>query len=108
MVVEYGDLEECSSKPKQNYLTKYRFKIALECPTRLYYNDNKQYANRAFEDSFLKELATGGFQVGALAQCYYPGGVLIDTRDHQAAYLKTLSLLQQKDIIIFDLISFNA
>jgi len=51
-----------------HYLTKSRFKLALECTTKLYYNDNKQYANKAFEDNFLKELATGGFQVGALAQ----------------------------------------
>lgn len=84
------------------YLTKSRFKLALECTTKLYYNDNKQYANKVFEDNFLKELATGGFQVGALAQCYFPTGNLIDTLDHQAVFSQTLLLLQQQDVIIFE------
>ncbi len=84
------------------YLTKSRFKLALECTTKLYYNDNKQYANKAFEDNFLKELATGGFQVGALAQCYFPTGVSINTLDHQDAYSQTLSLLQQEYVTIFE------
>ncbi len=47
-------------------------------------------------------MATGGFQVGALAQCYFPTGNLIDTLDHQAAFSQTLSLLQQQDVIIFE------
>src|SRR5688500_11590752 len=84
------------------YLTKSRFKLALECTTKLYYNDNKQYANKATEDNFLKNLATGGFQVGALAQCYFPSGILVETRDHQEAYAQTLELLQRKDVIIFE------
>ncbi len=84
------------------FLTKSRFKLALECTAKLYYNDNKQYANKASEDSFLLELANGGFQVGALARCYYPGGVLVHTKDHQAAFEQTLQLLQQENITIFE------
>ncbi len=84
------------------YLTKSRFKLALECTTKLFYNDNKQYANRAFDDKFLEQLAQGGFQVGALAQCYHPGGVLVATRDHLAAFAQTLQLLQQENVIIFE------
>jgi hypothetical protein len=84
------------------YLTKSRFKLALECTSKLYYNDNKQYANKATEDNFLKNLATGGFQVGALAQCYFPTGILIDTLEHEDAYKQTTTLLQQQDVIIFE------
>jgi hypothetical protein len=87
---------------KQNYLTKSRFKIALECPTQLFYGDNKQYANQDSGDTFLQELATGGFQVGSLAQCYYPEGIPIETKDHEAAFSQTLSLLQQKNVVIFE------
>ena len=56
------------------YLTKSRFKLALECPTKLYYTGNKQYMNRSLEDSFLKALDEGGFQVDELANLYVPGG----------------------------------
>ena len=52
-------------------LTKSRFKIALECPTRLYYEANDQYRNRLQDDAFLAALADGGHQVGALAKFKY-------------------------------------
>ncbi len=91
-----------SCKPIQSYLTKSRFKIALECPTRLYYNDNKEYANKALEDTFLLELANGGFQVGALARCYHPGGILIKTKEHEAAFSETLAFLEKENITIFE------
>lgn len=84
------------------YLTKSRFKIATECITQLYYHDDKRYANQSLEDNFLKELAKGGFQVGALAQCYHPGGVLVDTMEHQQAFEQTLELLKQENVTIFE------
>jgi hypothetical protein len=46
------------------YLTKSRFKLALECPTKLFYTgktDLYPYAKQ--EDEFLQALADGGFQV---------------------------------------------
>ena len=50
---------------KQKLFTKSAFKIALECPRRLYYAyDSKLYANQDLTDDFLKSLAEGGFQVG--------------------------------------------
>jgi hypothetical protein len=40
------------------YLTKSRFKLALTCPTKLYYNElPEEYTNTQVEDSFLKALA---------------------------------------------------
>ena len=57
---------------KQKLFTNSAFKIALECPRRLFYAyDSKQYANQQLEDEFLQSLAKGGFQVGELAQVYY-------------------------------------
>ena len=58
------------------YLTKSKFKLAIECPTKLYYAGKKEYYNKKKDDDFLQALAEGGFQVGELAQCYYPDGVL--------------------------------
>ena len=53
------------------YLTKSRFKQALECSTKLFYNKKVEYANLSNEDSFLQSLAEGGFQVGELAKFYF-------------------------------------
>ena len=61
-------------RQKPFYLTKSRFKSALECPTKLYYTSNDQYANLKSDDEFLMALAEGGFQVGELAKYYHPGG----------------------------------
>ncbi len=56
------------------YITKSRFKLALQCPTKIYYDGKPEYANQKLEDTFLLALADGGFQVGELAKCYFPGG----------------------------------
>jgi len=47
-------------------LTKSRFKLALECPNKLYYTRKKEYANTKKDDPFLAALADGGFQVEEL------------------------------------------
>ena len=58
------------------YFTKGRFKLALECPTKLYYTRKKnEYADQTLEDPFLKALADGGFQIEELAKAYYPEGI---------------------------------
>jgi len=59
--------------PRPRYLTKSRFKLALECPVKLFYTGKEDYANSKLEDSFLMALAEGGIQVGELAKQYYPG-----------------------------------
>jgi len=84
------------------YLTKSKFKLAIECPTKLYYAGKKEYYNKKKDDDFLQALAEGGFQVGELAQCYYPDGVLVDTLDHQEALIKTNKLLQNDHVVIFE------
>ncbi|MGN6604516.1 MAG: DUF2779 domain-containing protein [Ginsengibacter sp.] len=84
------------------YLTKSRYKIAKECPQKLYYTSKKEYYNAKLEDDFLAMLAEGGFQVGELAKYYYPGGVLIETLDTEKALADTNKLLEQEEAVIYE------
>jgi hypothetical protein len=84
------------------YLTKSRFKLAMECPTKLFYTGKKEYANHKLEDKFLAALADGGFQVGHLAKCYFPGGIEVLTRDYDEAIKRTEELLRREHATIFE------
>jgi hypothetical protein len=83
-------------------LTKSKFSQSWECPRKLYYSNNKEYGSTMLNDPFLRALALGGFQVGALAQKYFPGGILVDTLDKTKALAQTQELLQKDRIIIFE------
>ena len=88
---------------KQKLFTKSAFKIALECPRRLYYAyDSKLYANQDLTDDFLKSLADGGFQVGELAKVYYgvKGDADIDVLGYDEAVEKTKELFKNENINI--------
>ncbi len=88
------------SQPR--YLTKSRFKLAMECPTKLFYTAKKEYANQKTDDPFLMALANGGFQVGELAKCYFPGGVDVTTLDYDDAVSQTEELLKRDNATIFE------
>lgn len=45
-----------SNRPNKRYLTKSRFKLAVECPTKLFYTGKPEYANVNNEDAFLAML----------------------------------------------------
>ena len=87
---------------KPRYLTKSRFKLALECPTKLFYTGKKEYPDQKLDDAFLAALAEGGFQVGELAKCYFPGGHDITTLDYSEAEQQTNELLKQSKVTIFE------
>ncbi|HNX29870.1 MAG TPA: DUF2779 domain-containing protein [Syntrophomonadaceae bacterium] len=87
---------------KPRYLTKSRFKLALECPAKLFYDGKTEYANQKIEDNFLLSLAEGGFQVGELAKCYISGGHDIRTLDYEEALHQTAELLKQDQVIIYE------
>ena len=89
------------SGPSQRYLTKSRFKLALECPTKLYYTGKGVYANTKNDNEFLAMLADGGFQVGELAKLKYPGGVEISTKQVDQAIAETTELLKRDTITLF-------
>ena len=88
---------------QQKLFTKSAFKIALECPRRLYYAyDSKIYANQDLTDDFLKSLAEGGFQVGELAKVYYgiKGEADIEVLGYDDAIEKTKELFKNDTINI--------
>ena len=87
---------------KKKYLTKSRFILATECPTKLFYTGKDEYANQNLDDSFLLALADGGFQVGELAKCYFPGGHDIKTFDYENSLVKTNELLQLDNVTIYE------
>ncbi|MCF8160482.1 MAG: DUF2779 domain-containing protein [Polaromonas sp.] len=89
--------------PMPRYLTKTRFKMAIECPTKLYYTGKpKIYADANQQNDFLMALAQGGFQVGELAKLMYPGGYEIESSVHEEAVRETQKLLQQDEVILFE------
>ncbi len=84
-------------------LTKSRFKLGLQCATKLYYDSFRDiYHNKSEGDSFLQALAEGGFQVGELAKFMYPGGVDIDTLDRQEAIRLTEEALERDEVTIYE------
>ncbi|WP_445956551.1 DUF2779 domain-containing protein [Yeosuana sp.] len=91
-------------KQKQRYLTKSRFKQALDCPTKLFYTKKIAYENTAESDTFLESLAQGGFQVEELARMNYPDGIAIlgDDWDYHTLVTRTSLLLQQENTTIFE------
>lgn len=84
-------------------LTKSRFKLGLECPTKLYYTKKEDvYADSGLTDPFLAALAEGGFQVGELAKSYFPGGHDIETLDYDESLEQTNALLRKDQSTVFE------
>ena len=76
------------------YLTKSRFKLAFDCPPKLYYCNKTEYADQSLDDSFLAALAEGGFQVGELAKYLFCDDpikeqITIEERDYDQSILLT-------------------
>ena len=85
------------------YLTKTRFKLAAECPTKLFYTGKDQiYKNTKDEESFLAMLAEGGFQVGELAKQYFPDGIEVKASVNSEALEETSKLLEKENVVIFE------
>jgi len=86
---------------KPQYLTKSRFKLALECETKLFYTNKKEYPDTKVDDPFMEALAEGGFQVEELARLYHGGGILIEERDYEKSLAMTNELLKKDKVIIY-------
>jgi hypothetical protein len=84
------------------YLTKSRFKLGLDCPAKLFYTGKPQCPDTSEDDAFLEALAEGGYQVGALAKCYYPDGIEIGERGYDISLQKTQELLTHDNVVIFE------
>ena len=84
-------------------LSKSRFKLATECPTKLFYTGKKEeYADQSQDDTFLAALAEGGFQVGELAKAMHPGGHDIKPLNYEESLTQTNELLKQENVTIFE------
>lgn len=86
----------------KRYLTKSRFKLATDCPTKLYYTKKQAYADQNLDDSFLLALADGGFQIGELAKLYFPGGHDIKSLEYAQSLSETNALLAQDQVTIYE------
>lgn len=85
------------------YLTKSRFKLALDCETKLFYtNKREEYPDERIDDTFLEALAEGGFQVGELAKMYHPGGIEIPYGSYDDMVNETLRLLKLEKVIVYE------
>ncbi len=85
------------------YLSKSRFKVAYECPAKLFYNEQPDvYGNKNRDNEFLKALAKGGFQVGALAKLHYPDGIDLEGLKTEEAITKTVELLRRDKVTLFE------
>ncbi|WP_241077780.1 hypothetical protein [Flavimarina sp. Hel_I_48] len=89
---------------KKRLLTKSRFKLALDCPTKLYYTRKPEYENQSKSDTFLEALAQGGFQVEELARMAYTDGIAIleDDFNYEALASRTQELLMREQVVIFE------
>ena len=86
----------------RKYLTKSLFKLACECPVKLYYANNEAYENPKLNDPFLEALADGGYKDGELAKHYYAGGTEIITPFHKDALSQTRALLEQESVTCYE------
>jgi len=86
------------------YLTKSRFKLACECPTKLFYTRKDEYPDQKKDDPFMAALAEGGFQVGELAKLHYPGGLDVKEKGYDAPLKVTNDYIDQNpdEAIIYE------
>lgn len=87
---------------KTRTLSKSDFKVAQECPTKLFYR-KQQFPSTMQDNPYLQLLAEGGYAVGYFAQLLFPGGIdLGEIGDPAEAERRTQELVQQEDAIIFE------
>lgn len=85
-------------------LTKSRFKLGWDCPTKLYFNDHRtEYCDLMSDDPFMAGLAEGGYQVGEFARwmlCAHPEADTIETMNKDAALAETRRRMADADVTI--------
>lgn len=88
-------------------LTKSLFTTSLGCPRKLYYATHKElYDNTNADNDFMRSLAEGGIQVGALARHYYFSKYstfergYIETKDKDKALRETKALMAKQNAVI--------
>lgn len=88
--------------PAPRTLSKSDFKLARDCPPKLYYRE-MGYPDTTTHDPYLRLLAFGGYMVEALARLDYPDGYAIEHgANHAAAAAETLERLGAGDVTLFN------
>ena len=87
---------------KLRLLSKSRFKLAAECPTKLFFTGKPEFGNNNLDNAFLEALAEGGFQVGELAKLYYHGGHEVEDLDSEIALKRTAELMKQDKVTLYE------
>ena len=91
------------------FLTKSRFKMAVECPAKLNYTGHPEFVNTNESSEMLRGLAEGGYQIGALAQAFFsreakregvPWEEILGNQQEQIELTK--SLLSNENITLFE------
>jgi hypothetical protein len=84
-------------------LTKSFFMRGLPCKEKLKFTLEKSEIKND-ENSFLKALAQGGFQVEELARMHYPDGIFIDTKpdQYEKAAKLTTEALENENVVLFE------
>jgi hypothetical protein len=86
-----------------NYLSKSDFKVAMTCPSKLYYRKLK-YPTTKEGNEFLELLAEGGYMVGKLATLLYPGGIDLSNEGNpeKSAELTHDLIMSNENVIIYE------
>ena len=88
-------------------LSKSDFKVARECPTKLFYKESG-YPSLKDDDPYLALLARGGYMIEQLAKARYPDGVeLGDWRDPVQAWAATAEAIRGGDVTLFEATLLN-
>lgn len=101
-MAQHTSVRFCRTMLTNRHLTKSRFKLAVECPAKLNYTGNKEYANTKDEDDFLRSLAEGGYQVGEMAKLLYEGGTEVASSGYEQQLADTAGLLKQESATVFE------
>jgi hypothetical protein len=83
-------------------ITKSRFLLGLDCPTKLYYQDKQEYPNLDHGNEFVQSLAEGGCQIGKLAKLYYPDGKEISKTGYTNSINETIQHFTKHAVTLFE------
>lgn len=84
------------------FLTKSDFKIARDCPSKLYYK-KQRYPSLLADNPYLAFLADGGYMVETMARALFPNGREIgDWNRPEDAHRATLKALSQDGVTLFE------
>ena len=83
-------------------LSKSDLKVALDCPTKLYYR-KQRFPSALTDNAYLNQLAEGGYAVGLLAQLQHPDGIdLGPIASGAEAAARTRELLARPEVTLFE------